>query len=157
MSRGIVLYLHDLVPVCRFTASDVKLVGGVPAVRLHVFGESFMFNMIRHMVGMAVAVSRGALPLHYVNASLALASLCTYEPLCTLKKLCLHRNLLLVCCICSTEYPHHKGKGCSRLCMCFAERRWHRRTPWFCLPTRSVNLKAHSRSSHPLSQPLGTC
>jgi tRNA U38,U39,U40 pseudouridine synthase TruA len=50
----------------------------VPAVRLYVFGESFMFNMIRHMVGMAVAVARGVLPARYVPASLSSSALCTY-------------------------------------------------------------------------------
>lgn len=69
--------------LCRFTASEVVLLGPakVPTVKLYVYGESFMYNMIRHMVGMAVAVARGVVPVHYVPASLAMPSLCAYVSL----------------------------------------------------------------------------
>lgn len=52
----------------------------VPAVRIAVHGESFMFNMIRHLVGMSVAVARGALPLAFVEPSLCMSALCTCAP-----------------------------------------------------------------------------
>jgi hypothetical protein len=66
----------------RFEASDMVLLGPnkMPTVKLSVFGDSFMFNMIRHMVGMAVAVARGALPASCVEPSLATASLCACGP-----------------------------------------------------------------------------
>lgn len=106
-----ILYPDVGTAACRFTASDVMLVGPakVPAVRLYVFGESFMFNMIRHMVGMAVAVSRGALPLQYVHASLAMSALCSCGPPTSLA---LKR--------CMSRLPsRHAHSNCSPFC-------WHR-------------------------------
>lgn len=45
--------------------------GGVPCVRLTVCGASFMLHQIRHMVGAAVAVAIGKIPLDLLEASLA--------------------------------------------------------------------------------------
>ncbi len=45
--------------------------GGVPCVRLRVTGMSFMLHQIRHMIGGALAVARGSLPLPLLRASLA--------------------------------------------------------------------------------------
>mmetsp|Transcript_8991 Transcript_8991/g.27292 ORF Transcript_8991/g.27292 Transcript_8991/m.27292 type:complete len:316 (-) Transcript_8991:513-1460(-) len=45
--------------------------GGVPCLRLEVRGGSFMLHQIRHMVGAAVAVAHGVLPLTLMYALLA--------------------------------------------------------------------------------------
>lgn len=59
--------------ITSFTADDpAPLVpGGVPCVRLRVTGMSFMLHQIRHMIGGALAVARGSLPLPLLRASLA--------------------------------------------------------------------------------------
>ncbi|GLI69411.1 hypothetical protein VaNZ11_014017 [Volvox africanus] len=59
--------------ITSFTADDpAPLVpGGVPCVRLRVRGMSFMLHQIRHMIGGALAVARGSLPLQLLRASLA--------------------------------------------------------------------------------------
>ncbi|GIL74652.1 hypothetical protein Vretifemale_4577 [Volvox reticuliferus] len=59
--------------IASFTADDpAPLVpGGVPCVRLRVRGMSFMLHQIRHMIGGALAVARGSLPLQLLRASLA--------------------------------------------------------------------------------------
>lgn len=44
---------------------------GVPCVKLTVTGASFMQHQIRHMVGAAVAVGRGNLPLELLQATLS--------------------------------------------------------------------------------------
>lgn len=66
----------------RLEAGEVEYLGlgRVPAVKIAVDGESFMFNMIRHLVGMSVAVARGALPLEFVEPSLCMSALCTCAP-----------------------------------------------------------------------------
>ncbi|KAF5828336.1 hypothetical protein DUNSADRAFT_17770 [Dunaliella salina] len=55
-----------------FTAEDpTQLVpGGVPCLKLVVHGQSFLLNHIRHMIGAAVAVTRGLMPLDLLRASL---------------------------------------------------------------------------------------
>eukprot|EP00798_Chlamydomonas_sp_ICE-L_P030027 gene30027-17921_t len=55
-----------------FTADEpTRLVaGGVPCVRLEVSGSSFMIHQIRHMIGGAVAVVAGVLPLQLLEAML---------------------------------------------------------------------------------------
>ncbi|GIL48336.1 hypothetical protein Vafri_4612 [Volvox africanus] len=59
--------------ITSFTVDDpAPLVpGGVPCVRLRVRGMSFMLHQIRHMIGGAVAVARGSIPLQLLRASLA--------------------------------------------------------------------------------------
>ncbi|KXZ42898.1 hypothetical protein GPECTOR_112g268 [Gonium pectorale] len=59
--------------IVSFTADEpAPLVpGGVPCVRLRVRGMSFMLHQIRHMIGGALAVARGMLPLPLLRASLA--------------------------------------------------------------------------------------
>eukprot|EP00200_Dunaliella_tertiolecta_P018396 CAMPEP_0202397978 /NCGR_PEP_ID=MMETSP1128-20130828/975_1 /ASSEMBLY_ACC=CAM_ASM_000463 /TAXON_ID=3047 /ORGANISM="Dunaliella tertiolecta, Strain CCMP1320" /LENGTH=659 /DNA_ID=CAMNT_0049001017 /DNA_START=2910 /DNA_END=4889 /DNA_ORIENTATION=+ len=55
-----------------FTAEDPKelVPGGVPCLKLEVHGESFLLNHIRHMIGAAVAVTRGLMPFDLLKASL---------------------------------------------------------------------------------------
>ena len=155
--------------LCRFSASDVMLLGPekVPAVRLYVFGESFMFNMIRHMVGMAVAVSRGALQLHHVPASLASCSLCTCTPPLTAARyffpdasmltaracscLLLLCSLYVVCCM---------NETCT---LCAGDRarahagcRWLLPTPWCCPTTRFATFGRRRRRSRRPSQRQGS-
>eukprot|EP00892_Ulva_mutabilis_P009054 jgi/Ulvmu1/6520/UM003_0153.1 len=79
--------------VYKLEAGDVEYLGpnSVPAVKIAVHGESFMFNMIRHLVGMSVAVARGALPLEFVEPSLCMSALCTV-PLAPPESLVLSEN-----------------------------------------------------------------
>lgn len=43
-------------------------------LQVSITGSSFMLHQIRHMIGAAVAVARGNLPLEYVAASLCAPS-----------------------------------------------------------------------------------
>ncbi|KAG6543765.1 hypothetical protein Mapa_014796 [Marchantia paleacea] len=48
--------------ILSFEAEDVFTVNGIEFVRCHVIGQSFMLHQIRKMVGLAVAIMRGAAP-----------------------------------------------------------------------------------------------
>lgn len=56
-----------------FTAEDPEPLtpGGFPCLRLRVHGQSFLLHHIRHMIGSAVAVTLGIMPLEAVEASLS--------------------------------------------------------------------------------------
>ncbi|PSC73076.1 tRNA pseudouridine synthase [Micractinium conductrix] len=57
---------------CRADTEVKPLVpGGQPCVQLSLTGGNFMLHQIRHMVGAAVAVARGTMPLELLEASLA--------------------------------------------------------------------------------------
>ncbi|GLC40018.1 hypothetical protein PLESTB_001520100 [Pleodorina starrii] len=59
--------------ITSFTADEPEplVPGGIPCVRLRVRGMSFMLHQIRHMIGGALMVARGSLPLPLLRASLA--------------------------------------------------------------------------------------
>ncbi|EIE24783.1 pseudouridine synthase [Coccomyxa subellipsoidea C-169] len=44
--------------------------GGTPCIKVVFSGQSFMLHQIRHMIGAAVAVARGTIPLDYVEGCL---------------------------------------------------------------------------------------
>lgn len=48
--------------IISFEAEDIITVDGIEFVRLQVIGQSFMLHQIRKMVGLAVAIMRGAAP-----------------------------------------------------------------------------------------------
>lgn len=48
----------------------LRLLLGVPLVRVRVRGTSFLYNQIRYMVGAAVAVARGVLPAWHLDAAM---------------------------------------------------------------------------------------
>lgn len=52
----------------------------VPCVKIEIEANSFMLNQIRHMIGVAVAITRGTLPLGFVEASLSLRARCACAP-----------------------------------------------------------------------------
>ena len=62
--------------------------GGQPCIRITFRGASFMLHQIRHMVGAAVGVSRGLLPLVWVEACLR-APARAYMPLAPAHVRCL--------------------------------------------------------------------
>lgn len=45
--------------------------GGAPVLRLEVHGSSFLLHHIRHMIGGAIAVAAGVMPLPLLKAALA--------------------------------------------------------------------------------------
>ncbi|KAL2611309.1 hypothetical protein R1flu_023001 [Riccia fluitans] len=56
--------------IISFEADDVVTVDGIEFVRLHVVGQSFMLHQIRKMVGLAVAIMRGAAPVSVMDFAL---------------------------------------------------------------------------------------
>lgn len=160
------LSVHNGGHECRFSASDVVLLGPdkVPAVRLYVFGESFMFNMIRHMVGMAVAVSRGALQAHYVPASLASSSLCTCActplphalQLLALSLIVLAYAALTARCMLHAWHLRPVPFRHSDIAHVHAGCRWLLPTPWCCTRTRFDTFERHRRCSRRLLQLRGS-
>lgn len=63
---------------CLCPVSDVTAAWGVGQVTIE--GQSFMLHQIRHMIGAALSVALGAVPLQYIEASLCWAAR-TYHPL----------------------------------------------------------------------------
>lgn len=55
--------------ILSFTA-ELKQISDQPWVKLVVVGQSFMLHQIRKMVGMAVAVMRGAAPAECISLAL---------------------------------------------------------------------------------------
>lgn len=66
--------LSTLRTIFSFTAADpVPLVpGGLPCLKLEVHGSSFLLHHIRHMIGGAIAVAAGVMPLDLLRAALSL-------------------------------------------------------------------------------------
>ena len=64
---------YRYVEECACKETPITLVdhGGEPCVKLSVFGASFMLHQIRHMVGGAVLVALGMMPLDLLLAALA--------------------------------------------------------------------------------------
>lgn len=56
--------------ILSFEAEDVFTVNGIEFVRCHVIGQSFMLHQIRKMVGLAVAIMRGAAPENIMDFAL---------------------------------------------------------------------------------------
>ena len=62
--------LVSLPHIPEITACSAAAVQGQPWVRLCVVGQSFMMHQIRKMVGLAVAVFRGAAPEDAISMAL---------------------------------------------------------------------------------------
>lgn len=64
---------YRYIEACRLTDQSITTLvpGGEPCIRMNIKGASFMLHQIRHMVGCAVAVALGVIPLELVEPSLS--------------------------------------------------------------------------------------